>query len=81
VPGSYLGCASGVSKSQFLTLYPELDLPGRLWLEQTDGVLFGVRADSENANLRKPALQYRQIADGNRSTQGRVEHIVRTQFE
>lgn len=64
VPGSYIGCASGVSKSQFLTTYDSPDLTARLWLERTDGVLFGMKAGSANVNLSKPPLEFKQITDG-----------------
>ncbi len=69
VPGSYIGCASGIIENQSLHKLPQLKSV-RL-LEQTDGVLFCVSVawyEPQNTVLSRNAVSFRQIDDGTSKT-------------
>jgi prepilin-type N-terminal cleavage/methylation domain-containing protein len=62
VPGSYIGCASGIITTQFFYNLPQLR--GRQNLEQADGVLVGVKVAFLNPVLPQTPISFRQIDDG-----------------
>jgi len=67
VPGSYIGCASGIIVSQILHNHLPLIKSLRL-LEQADGVLVGVTVAFSNPHLPQSPISFRQIDDGTSKT-------------
>lgn len=65
VPGSYIGCASGVATSQFIARLGE---EFRRFLEQMDGVLYGVKVNQPAPDLGKRPVSIRHIVDGTSKT-------------
>jgi prepilin-type N-terminal cleavage/methylation domain-containing protein len=66
VPGSYIGCASGIVENQVTHNLPQL--PSRRLLEQADGVLVGVSVAFLRPRLPESPISFRQIEDGTSKT-------------
>jgi prepilin-type N-terminal cleavage/methylation domain-containing protein len=69
VPSSYIACASGISSSQQITAI----LPGqfRRWMEQLDGVMFGVymkEPPPKNNYNGRSLISFAKIVDGTSKT-------------
>ncbi len=66
VPSSYIGCASGLSTSQAITQVFKGEF--HRWLEQTDGVLYGVKVKDPNAKFGQGVVNMAKITDGTSKT-------------
>ena len=66
VPGSYIGCASGIIENQLIHNSPQLR--GRRLMEQADGALVGVTVAYRNPLLPQTPIAFRQIEDGTSKT-------------
>jgi hypothetical protein len=60
VPGSYIACASGIATSQFIFQMPN---GFRRFLEQTDGVMYGVKVNQPNPEFGKSPVSLGKIPD------------------
>jgi prepilin-type N-terminal cleavage/methylation domain-containing protein len=66
VPGSYIGCASGVADSTFLVMYGD---ERHFWMDQLDGVLSGVYVNKDKiARFGKDPIGLHMITDGSSNT-------------
>lgn len=66
VPGSYIGCASGIIENQALHVLPQIK--SRRLMEQADGALVGVKVAFANPVLPQSPISFRQIEDGTSKT-------------
>lgn len=66
VPGSYIGCASGIIENQFTHNLPQIK--SKRLMEQADGVLVGVTVAFRNPILPQSPISFRQIEDGTSKT-------------
>lgn len=66
VPGSYIGCASGIAENSYRTL---IDGERHNWMEQLDGVLSGILVnDGKRTKFGTKPISMRQITDGTSNT-------------
>jgi prepilin-type N-terminal cleavage/methylation domain-containing protein len=71
VPASYIACASGLSNSQFRTGLLNFATgmnEFHLYLEQTDGVMYGVKVKDANPKFGKSLVSMAKITDGTSKT-------------
>jgi prepilin-type N-terminal cleavage/methylation domain-containing protein len=66
VPASYIACASGLSTSQAITQVFKGEF--HRWLEQTDGVMYGVKVKDPNAKFGQGTVSMAKITDGTSKT-------------
>jgi prepilin-type N-terminal cleavage/methylation domain-containing protein len=73
VPSNYIACASGTASSQ--SIHQLLRNEFRKWLEQVDGVMYGVYLREPSANYKPPILNYgrslvsmKKVTDGTSKT-------------
>jgi prepilin-type N-terminal cleavage/methylation domain-containing protein len=66
VPSSYIGCASGLSTSQAITQVFRGEF--HRWLEQTDGVLYGVKVKDPTTKFGQGTVKMAKITDGTSKT-------------
>jgi prepilin-type N-terminal cleavage/methylation domain-containing protein len=62
VPASYIACASGLSTSQVITQVSKGEF--HRWLEQTDGVMYGVKVKDPNTKYGQGTVSMAKITDG-----------------
>jgi prepilin-type N-terminal cleavage/methylation domain-containing protein len=62
VPGSYIGCGSGILETQYFYNYPQI--PGKRMFVQADGVLIGFEVKFGQPQQRLPPLPFSKIDDG-----------------
>jgi prepilin-type N-terminal cleavage/methylation domain-containing protein len=66
VPSSYIACASGLSTSQAITQVFKGEF--HRWLEQTDGVMYGVKVKDLNTKFGQGTVSMAKITDGTSKT-------------
>lgn len=66
VPSSYIACASGLSTSQVITQVFKGEF--HRWLEQTDGVMYGVKVKDPNTKFGHGTVSMAKITDGTSKT-------------
>lgn len=66
VPGSYIGCASGIIENQNSHNLPQIRSVRNM--EQADGVLLGIKVAFLNPTLPDTPISFRQIVDGTSKT-------------
>lgn len=66
VPGSYIGCASGIIENQFRHELPQIK--SKTNMEQADGALVGVKVAFKNPTLPQSPISFRQVEDGTSKT-------------
>ena len=67
VPGSYIGCASGVAINSWRTEYADGERHD--WMEQLDGVLTGVQVNLDvNPKFSREPISMKMIVDGTSNT-------------
>ena len=66
VPASYIACASGLSTSQVITQVSRGEF--HRWLEQTDGVMYGVKVKDPNTKYGQGHVSMAKITDGTSKT-------------
>jgi hypothetical protein len=66
VPSSYIACASGLSTSQSITQVFRGEF--HRWLEQTDGVMYGVKVKDPTTKFGQGTISMAKITDGTSKT-------------
>jgi prepilin-type N-terminal cleavage/methylation domain-containing protein len=66
VPSSYIACASGLSTSQSITQVFKGEF--HRWLEQTDGVMYGVKVKDPTTKFGQGLVSMAKITDGTSKT-------------